>query len=200
MPPITPALAEVAEVHPPTLRPVAAEPVPTTPIPDEPTLPPPAASLSQPVALPPAVPVSPLPVRPLQAPPLKPNATATVPVATSSVAPPAMAPMAAPASPSAALAVASPDWKQGVAAWLVAHRVYPDAARRSGAQGVVVLRLTVARDGQVVAVSLVRSAGSDVLDTAAVSMLRGANLPRFNTAMPQDTTTMTVQIHYSLTD
>jgi protein TonB len=44
---------------------------------------------------------------------------------------------------------------------------YPEAARRSGAQGSVLMRLTVGADGSVLAVQVVESAGHPALDRAA---------------------------------
>jgi protein TonB len=44
---------------------------------------------------------------------------------------------------------------------------YPEAARRSGAQGSVLMRLTVGPDGTVLAVQVVESAGHPALDRAA---------------------------------
>ncbi|MDW8399760.1 MAG: energy transducer TonB, partial [Acetobacteraceae bacterium] len=44
---------------------------------------------------------------------------------------------------------------------------YPEAARRSGAQGTVLLRLTVGPDGTVASAEVVESAGHPLLDQAA---------------------------------
>jgi TonB family protein len=63
-----------------------------------------------------------------------------------------------------------------------------------------VLRFTVERSGLVHDVMLVRSAGSPVLDAAAEAMVRGATLPAFTATMPQDRITVTVQVHYALTE
>jgi protein TonB len=50
--------------------------------------------------------------------------------------------------------------------------VYPLLARRMGAQGVVLLRVRVQRDGSVAAVELVRSSGFALLDEAATRTVR----------------------------
>ncbi len=83
---------------------------------------------------------------------------------------------------------------------MAAHKVYPELARRRGEQGNVELRFTADRSGRVLSVSLVRGAGSDLLDSAAVAMVRNATLPPFPASMPQQTASVTVTIHYALTN
>jgi outer membrane biosynthesis protein TonB len=46
----------------------------------------------------------------------------------------------------------------------------------------------------------VHSAGSPLLDAAAEAMVKGATLPPFPAAMPQDSVTITVRIRYALTN
>jgi periplasmic protein TonB len=94
----------------------------------------------------------------------------------------------------------SPAWQQALAAWLAGHKTYPDDARRQGAEGTVGVRFTVDRAGHVLQVDLVRSAGSAILDAAAEAMLRHAVLPPLPATMAQQTTTVTIQIHYTLTN
>ncbi len=113
---------------------------------------------------------------------------------------PAVAAPPPPVSPPPAPAQVSPAWRQALAAWLTSRKTYPDEARQSGAEGGVVLRFTVERSGRVRDVVLVRSSGSPVLDAAAEAMLRGAALPAFTAEMPSESITVTVQVHYSLTD
>ncbi|HYZ61144.1 MAG TPA: energy transducer TonB, partial [Acetobacteraceae bacterium] len=79
-----------------------------------------------------------------------------------------------------------------------AHRSYPEEARRRAEQGTVLIRFTVNRDGQVLAVSLVQGSGSPALDEAAQAILRGARLPPFTADMPEGQTTVTVPIRYRL--
>lgn len=85
-----------------------------------------------------------------------------------------------------------------LSAWMQRNRRYPDAARNRGEEGVVVVRFTVDRSGQVVSVSLVRGSGHDALDDAAQAMLRGASVPPFPASMPQQQQTITVPIRYRL--
>jgi protein TonB len=92
------------------------------------------------------------------------------------------------------------EWQRSLATWLAAHKTYPDEARRRGMEGAVALRLTVDRSGRVLDVVLVRSAGSSMLDAAAEAMVRNAVLPPFTAGMSQDTVTITIQLHYALTN
>jgi protein TonB len=111
--------------------------------------------------------------------------------------------MAAGPLATAPLATAAPiagDWQRALAEWLATHKAYPDAARRSGTGGRVVLRFTVERSGRALDVMVVRSAGSSVLDDAAEAMVRNAMLPPFTAGMTEARATVTVQIHYALTD
>jgi protein TonB len=102
-----------------------------------------------------------------------------------------------PAQPAAEQPIA-PDWERSLAAWLAAHKVYPELARRRGVEGSVGLRFTADRSGRVLNVSLSRSAGSPLLDAAAEAMVRDATLPPFPSAMPQAVATVNVTVHYGL--
>jgi periplasmic protein TonB len=82
-----------------------------------------------------------------------------------------------------------------VAAWLAAHRRYPEEARRRSVEGDVTVRFSVAADGRVTDVAVVSGSGSSALDGAAVTMLRGATLPP-----PGIEATRTVRIRYRLSD
>jgi protein TonB len=84
--------------------------------------------------------------------------------------------------------------------WCSPGKVYPEDARRSGAQGNVAVRLTVDRLGHVLTMELVCGADSALLDEAALAMLKGAILPPFPAEMTQDSLTIIVQVHYSLTN
>ena len=109
----------------------------------------------------------------------------------------------APSSPvtSAALPPASADavgaWQRALAAWLQAHKTYPEAARRDGLQGRVIVRFTMDHEGAVREVLLVRSSGSPELDDAATTLLRGARLPPPPASAP-DAVSVTLPIRYSL--
>lgn len=75
-------------------------------------------------------------------------------------------------------------WMQAIDAWIDAHLVYPEPARRRGEQGVVVLRLTLAHDGRVLALGLLRASGHDALDDAALDLFHDARLPAATPADP----------------
>ena len=60
------------------------------------------------------------------------------------------------------------------------------------------MRFTVGRDGQVLDAQVVRGSGSDLLDQAALSMLRGGRAPPFPTDMAQAQVTTTVSVRYLL--
>lgn len=62
----------------------------------------------------------------------------------------------------------------------------------------MLVRFSVGRDGQVLAVVLVRSSGSTALDEAAQAMFRGARMPPFTADMSQAEMTVTVPIRYRL--
>lgn len=165
--------------------PVAPAPPPVPPLIEAPKLPPPR----------PLAPSTPPQHRPLiqarpAAPEPPPPAIPISPPVASAPAPPIEAP---PAPVSAA-------WRQALAAWLVAHKHYPEAARQRGEQGSVALRFTVERSGQVTEVAVVQGSGSPNLDAAAEAMLRNATLPAFPGTMSQDRVVVTVQLRFRLTD
>ncbi|MFO1027621.1 MAG: energy transducer TonB [Acetobacteraceae bacterium] len=194
---------EQAAAPPP--EPVAepAEPSPAPPDPPLPVLatPKPAPEPPTPVETAPEDlprPPPPPPSRRIAAPRPKPAPAQTAPTATSPTttdAPPAAPAASAPPGPPPSIAV---DWQGRLSAWLLAHRSYPEAARRRGEQGTVVVRFTVNQDGAVSSVLLVRGSGSTALDDAALSMLRGARVPPFPPSMPQPSVTVSVPIRYTL--
>jgi periplasmic protein TonB len=92
----------------------------------------------------------------------------------------------------------SPAWLASVNDWLMAHRFYPEIARRRGRQGTVVVRFEVNRLGQVLNVNMLQGSGSDVLDQAAITLVRTASLPPFPPGMPAAQETVTVPVHYRL--
>jgi protein TonB len=203
-PPATPAASALPPL-PPLRRDAEAEPPPVPPPPQR------AAEAVEPpvVPLPP-----PPPAKAQQRPPPRParqvvahpaahaiaaptRLAALPPPEASSPAPPAGSPASA-SSPAAASVAA--DWRSELARWLAAHRSYPASARRRGQQGRATVRFTVARDGKVLDVELVRGTGSESLDDAARTLFQAASLPPFPSTMPQQRVTVTVQISYQLTD
>lgn len=102
---------------------------------------------------------------------------------------------ALPPTAQAAPAAPSPGWRQAVAAWLAAHKTYPDDARRQSIEGTVVVRFRVEPSGRVSEVDTVQGSGSFILDDAATAMLRDAMLPPPGGTAP---VTIVISIRYAL--
>lgn len=109
---------------------------------------------------------------------------------------PHLAPPAPAATPAPGAAAISRAWQGALAAWVQSRQRYPEAARRQGLGGQVALRVTISHDGQVLEAQVVRSSGADLLDQAALAMLRGGHAPSFPADMPQAQVTQTVVAHY----
>jgi protein TonB len=157
----------------------AAPPAPSTPV-----APRSDAALATAIAEPAADPVTPAPdPAPSHTSPRHQIALAA-PHASMAPAPAAPAAPPGPSAPSAGSTAAagagsppSADWLRAIAAWLAAHRTYPEQARRKGEQGTVVLRLVIARDGTVREATLLESSGHADLDRASLAVVTGAHLP-----------------------
>jgi protein TonB len=79
-----------------------------------------------------------------------------------------------------------------------AHRRYPDAARQRGEEGTAGVAFTVSRDGSVLAVQVVRSSGSTLLDQAVHDMLAGQKVPAFPAGMTGTQAQVVVNVRFSL--
>lgn len=138
------------------------------------------------------VPESPVPrAAPQQtAPPVQPDIARATPVPQpvepqAAVQPP---PVAAPAVPNAsAVAKAEPSaertltnsYEKSLSDLIKRHERYPDRARRQHWEGTVVVALSLSADGKVTNISVVESSGREILDEAALEMVRRASpLPR----------------------
>ena len=139
--------------------------------------------------------------QPALAAPAKPRPTPPAPVAaprepakTATTAQPLPAPVAAesPAAVAAAPAAVAPAEQPGVAVaeqaqaevsnttlrvleWLAQHRRYPAPARRARMQGVVEIVVVLMPDGRLVDQRVAQSSGYDLLDKAALELLRRAS-------------------------
>jgi protein TonB len=102
------------------------------------------------------------------------------------------------AAASAATTSATASWQAALAAWLQAHKSYPEVARERHEEGIVSLRFVVTRDGRVSDVAVMHGSGVDVLDNAAFAMLRNARVPPLPATMPQSELTVTMALHYTL--
>lgn len=199
--PSAPALESTAESLSVSLSPLTApleappEPPPSVPPPPillqlrKPPPPPPAAALV-------AAATEPAPAPPTAA-PQWPSVAPSAPLAAAPAAT-----VSAPAAPSldpAAARDARKDYVRALMAALLAQRSYPAEARRQRARGVVAVRFTLDRQGHVLASSIARSPGFEVLEQAALEVLRRADpLPPIPTALGVDRITVTVPIEYSL--
>ena len=100
-----------------------------------------------------------------------------------------------PASPKPAPAIAS--WQQAVVARLARFQRYP--AHAKGATGVVNLSFSIDREGHVLNGRVIKSSGSAVLDTEALSLLtRAAPLPPPPAAAPDTDLTFVLPIRFAL--
>jgi protein TonB len=88
---------------------------------------------------------------------------------------------------------------QDLMAWLARHRLYPDAARKARLQGIVHVRFTLDRQGQLLAAAVDRGPGIDLLEQAAMQVLQRANpMPPIPDSMGISKLTLTLPIEYSL--
>lgn len=186
-----------------------------------PSLPPPAQSASVQEQVPVETPDVPQPVvkqplPPIEAPRLNipvPADAVTVPVKPAQAAP-APAPVAAPiAQPQPMPSPASPsigddpkarkaeaDYFAILSAYLRRNKVYPAEAKQARQQGIVTIRFTVDRRGNVSGESVKRSSGHTILDSATIQMLRRVSpLPSMPSSLKRDSVTISLPIEYSLT-
>ena len=82
-----------------------------------------------------------------------------------------------------------------VMAKINAAKFYPSAARSSGVAGIVGVQFSINAFGKVVAVHVIRSSGNDILDQAALDILRSLDLP----APPAGSFSANTNIKFSLT-
>ena len=86
-----------------------------------------------------------------------------------------------------------------VSAHLNRRKQYPVEARKARQQGVVTVRFTVDRNGNVSNTSIKRGSGHDLLDRATLDLLlRVAPLPRMPASMQRESVTLSLPIDYSL--
>lgn len=182
--PPRPEPAPVAAAAPPPPRPEPA-PAPAMPAPS----PPPA--IVAPAIVAPATPSPPAPAEASPLPPAPPAATTVPAPASASPAP------AASADPRARKQEA--DYFALLSAHLNRRKTYPVEARRAREQGVVTVRFTVDRDGNVSDVMLKRGSGHAILDEETLALVqRVAPMPRMPATMQRERLTLSLPIEYSL--
>ncbi|NAW87329.1 energy transducer TonB [Photobacterium halotolerans] len=88
-------------------------------------------------------------------------------------------------------------WQRLLHAHLEQHKKYPRQAKRFGRQGVPVIAFTMDRNGQVLAVKLVKSSGTGSLDEEAQALVKRAEpLPRPPSGIAGERLTFTVPISF----
>ncbi|WP_158931573.1 TonB family protein [Acidisphaera sp. S103] len=187
--------------QPPQPQPPPPQPPPPEPPPPQPAIPdpvpPPVPDAAPPVSQaeiplpPPPPPVRRLPprVRPAEMRPAEPRPTP--PVIETQAPPPA--PVAAPPGPAASAPPGQVEatWEGRLLAHLARFKRFPPAAERRGEQGVVMMRLTISRTGQVLAMAMARGSGYADLDAEAQNwMQRAEPLPAF----PPEMTVQQMQV------
>ena len=91
------------------------------------------------------------------------------------------------------------DYFSLISAHLNRKKRYPAEAKKAMQQGIVTVRFTVDRDGNVSGVSIKRTSGHALLDQATIELVqRVAPLPRMPASMKRDTITLSLPIDYSL--
>lgn len=183
----------------PDMLPLATPGVAELPLPAEAASAAPVPPLSRPLVRP----ARPVPARPLHrlvSRPARPDQAASTeaapiapeaPAASNAVAPRGPVAQAIPAAP-------SPGWRAALAAWLAAHKQYPDEARRNGQEGAVGVSFLVARDGRVERVMIEHSSGVPSLDRSVYAMLEDRTVPPFPDSMPQDHMDVRVTIRFEI--
>jgi protein TonB len=84
-------------------------------------------------------------------------------------------------------------------AWLNTHKNYPKLAKKNKEQGIVKLKFTVTREGDISNASIHNSSGYQSLDQAAMQMLRAASpVPPIPNDLGRSTLTLVIPIEYSL--
>jgi periplasmic protein TonB len=113
------------------------------------------------------------------------------PETTAAVAPPAAAPQAS--------AGEDRGYMRALMERLRRYQTYPRAARSRRIEGQVVVQLTVTPEGQLATVGIARTSGSDLLDDAALEMVRrAAPLPPLPASSAGRPVTLAVPIVFSL--
>jgi len=159
-------------------------------------------------AIPPAPPVdvpqvrAPLPQNPVTLPPpatAAPQPVRAAPAPAAAAAPMPLAPAPGPLPGDPRAKKAELDYFSLLSAHLNRRKSYPPEAKRAREEGVVTIRFTVDRDGNVSNAAIKRTSGHDLLDLATLDLLRRvAPLPRMPATMARDTVTIALPIEYAL--
>ncbi len=90
-------------------------------------------------------------------------------------------------------------WQGQLAAHLGQFKRYPPEAQQRGEQGVVLMRITLGRNGEVLAMSMARSSGFADLDAEAEAWIRRATpLPPIPPEIAGDRVNLVVPLRFTL--
>ncbi|MDR1165216.1 MAG: TonB family protein [Deltaproteobacteria bacterium] len=90
-------------------------------------------------------------------------------------------------------------YKTKVKRKLERYKKYPPRARADRIEGLVTIRFTLNRQGEVVSASVVKSSGQPILDDEVEALLRRVNpFPKFPDELPDSTLTLTAPIQFAL--
>ena len=90
------------------------------------------------------------------------------------------------------------DWVRALHEWWERHGYYPRQAAMEGEDGTTRLRLLVDRSGRVREAELEMRSGSQWLDMGSLAIFRGAMLPPFPPATPQNEVTLHLTLNFIL--
>ena len=183
------------------LPPVEAPPPPVTSreVP-RPAAPPPPPPPPKPAPQPQPAPRAQAPQQQLPSSPLSHLPPQRTPAESQQAARPAPSPLTNPAS-IYGQRKAQEDYLWGVVRKISQHRYYPKSSRENSEEGLVVARITVARDGRLLDVAVARSSGYPTLDNALIEVIRqAAPYPPLPNDMPGDRHTFLLPLNYRRND
>jgi protein TonB len=187
-----PEIAPVVHASPPVAK-IGAKPAPVE-LPPRTKPEPVAPELAPPMPIPEPVTVA------TRADIIEPVTEPPTPATTASPAREAVTPATAPEQPLSARGKrAQSQYLRELMAWLARHRVYPVEAKKHKLEGVVQVRFAIDRDGHLLSATVHRSAGAELLDQAALDVLRRADpMPKFPRALERSRLSVTLPIDFSL--
>jgi protein TonB len=91
------------------------------------------------------------------------------------------------------------DYFSSLIAWLNQYKNYPATLKKKKQQGVVTLKFTINKKGQLLSASVHKSSGYPLLDKAALDILDKASpMPAIPNSIPRDQLTLIIPLEYSL--